>query len=306
MLVVVLSVLFVLDILILIVALNLLRKIVGKNLKWSLIIAGITFIMFVPAVMALLMKKAPIFSVAPGGIEEWIPFWGSYFGGIIGFAGVLFTTIYIVDKSTKNVEKQLEEQEKQHTEQMKKQEEQFKSQLSQNRSFYTFEQIEKRKERLLFELKELKNQWYYYQWELKKYTEVYTKLNQVVENEEKYNAYAEKANKKLLQLNKVSVNYEFQEALFINYLFSYSRQCGIKNADIFVNRLIKVGVEADCMYQRIHKKVHNFMILAEEEGPECKEDEEQAFQTFQNMYLKVKEIDIEARRVIEDFIKIIL
>ena len=48
------------------------------------------------------------------------------------------------------------------------------------------------------------------------------------------------------------------------------------------------------------------MILAEEEGPECKEDEEQAFQTFQNMYLKVKEIDIEARRVIEDFIKIIL
>ncbi len=77
-----------------------------------IILAVVIFIVFilliVPGIMAVFLKK-PVFSKAPGEVEAWISFWGSYLGGIFGSMAVIATTYLIIQHEKKLSEKTFHE-----------------------------------------------------------------------------------------------------------------------------------------------------------------------------------------------------
>ena len=83
------------------------KKVIGFFKKyWKEISVSIFVIIFtVPLVMAGLISFGSLFSFADGSSSAWIGFWGSYLGGVIGTAGVIYVA-YLQNKAQlKNLKK---------------------------------------------------------------------------------------------------------------------------------------------------------------------------------------------------------
>lgn len=52
---------------------------------------GAIILIVIPTIMVLLLFF-PLFKYAPGDLNSWIPFWGSYLGAIIGLSAVVYAT----------------------------------------------------------------------------------------------------------------------------------------------------------------------------------------------------------------------
>lgn len=54
----------------------------------------------IPGLVAISAKQ-PFFAFAPGKVDAWISFWGSYLGGIVGMIAVVLTTFALIRNQNK-------------------------------------------------------------------------------------------------------------------------------------------------------------------------------------------------------------
>ena len=59
------------------------------------------FILGIPGLLAFLAKLS-VFAFAPGKVDTWIGFWGSYLGGIVGMIAVIITTFFLIGNQNKH------------------------------------------------------------------------------------------------------------------------------------------------------------------------------------------------------------
>lgn len=61
----------------------------------------LSIILGIPGFLAI-SAKLSIFSFAPGKVDSWIGFWGSYLGGIVGMVAVIITTFFLIGNQNKH------------------------------------------------------------------------------------------------------------------------------------------------------------------------------------------------------------
>lgn len=77
----------------------------SKKLKENKIKIVITFtcifiILIIPGILAKFLKYS-LFEFAPGKVDAWVGFWGSYLGGIVGMVAVVLTTFILIGNQNK-------------------------------------------------------------------------------------------------------------------------------------------------------------------------------------------------------------
>lgn len=97
-----------------------------------LVILIILILLIVPGIMAVFMEE-PVFSKAPGEVESWISFWGSYLGGIVGMIAVVVTTFFMIGNQNKHHNEQLEKQSEQNKLLLEEQAKHHQEQLEEQR-----------------------------------------------------------------------------------------------------------------------------------------------------------------------------
>lgn len=84
---------------------------IKPNLLITVVFCSVFLILTVPLLLADFLKIS-IFDFAPGKVDAWIGFWGSYLGGIVGMIAVVLTTFVLIKKQDKQHFELLSEQKK--------------------------------------------------------------------------------------------------------------------------------------------------------------------------------------------------
>ncbi|MEK4628096.1 hypothetical protein MKZ17_07805 [Solibacillus sp. FSL R7-0682] len=81
-----------------------------QNTKLIIIVfTTVLIILTIPGILANFLKFS-IFEFAPGKVDAWIGFWGSYLGGIVGMIAVVITTFFLIGNQNKQHYELLTEQ----------------------------------------------------------------------------------------------------------------------------------------------------------------------------------------------------
>lgn len=121
----------------------------GKNMKK---IAGflVGIIIVIPLTINFIGNKFVLSS--EGEYGEWLSFWGSYLGGIIGMFAVLSTTFFLINNQNKHHHEQLNKQSEQHLQLLYNQNIQHQEQLEEQRKTIEENDIRER-DRMHLEIK---------------------------------------------------------------------------------------------------------------------------------------------------------